>query len=170
MRHHHFGGAPYVDTYRGFRESAEMLRQVAADPAALCLADLNQAGPTVRVLGIQLPGHATVSHGSRRDIISGRYPLDRYLYVYLRAPAAHVGDPLACAYLGMMLSAQGQRIIAEAAPGYLPLNSAERAFEQHRLHLARCGRKNPGGAADFHTLRQGGRRAHSDGRYRLNFL
>ncbi len=151
MRRHHFDDAPYAETYRGFRESAEVLQQVAADPTALCLADLNQASPAVRVLGIRLPGDAGVSHGSRRDIISGRYPLDRHLYVYLRAPAARAGDPLACAYLGLMLSAQGQRIIAAAAPGYLPLSRAEQASERHRLRLAGCVRENPGKAAGFQT-------------------
>lgn len=131
MRRHHFGGAGYVDGYRGFRESAAVMRHVAADPAALCFADLNQANPGVRVVGIRLPAGAGVSRGSRQDIVSGRYPLDRHLYVYLRAPAA--GDPLACAYLALMLSAQGQRIIAAAAPGYLPLSDAERASERRRL-------------------------------------
>jgi phosphate transport system substrate-binding protein len=141
MRRHHFGGASYVDSYRGFRESAAVLRQVAADPAALCLADLNQASPAVRVVGIRLPAGAGVTRGSRQDIVSGRYPLDRHLYVYLRAPVARANDSLACAYLGVMLSAQGQQIIAAAAPGYLPLSSTERASERYRLHLAGCGRE-----------------------------
>ena len=131
MRRHHFGGAGYVDGYRGFRESAAVLRHVAADPAALCFADLNQANPGVRVVGIRLPAGAGVSRGSPQAIVAGRYPLDRHLYVYLRAPAA--ADPLACAYLALMLSAQGQRIIAAAAPGYLPLSDAERASERRRL-------------------------------------
>lgn len=144
MRRHHFGGAPYVDTYRGFRESSAVLRQVATDPGALCFADLNQASQAVRVVGIRLPAGAGVSRGSRQDIFSGRYPLDRHLYVYLRAPAAGGGDPLACAYLGLMLSASGQRIIAASAPGYLPLNDAEQASERDRLRrLAGCGRDRP---------------------------
>jgi phosphate transport system substrate-binding protein len=83
------------------------------------------------LVGIRLPANAGVSRGSPQDIVSGRYPLDRHLYVYLRAPAA--ADPLACAYLALMLSAQGQRIIAAAAPGYLPLSDAERASERRRL-------------------------------------
>lgn len=143
MRRHHFGGARYADDYRGFRESAAVLRQVAADPAALCFADLNQASPAVRALGLRMPAGAGVSRGSRQDIVSGRYPLDRHLYVYLRAPAAGGGDLLACAYLGLMLSAPGQRIIAAAAPGYLPLSEAERASERRRLRLAGCGRGGP---------------------------
>lgn len=150
MRRRHFGDAPYADTYRGFRESAEVLRQVAADPAALCIADLNQANPSVHVLGIRLPKGAGISHGSRQDIISGRYPLDRHLYVYLRAPSARAGNPLACPYLSLMLSVQGQQIIASAAPGYLPLSNVERAFERQRLRFAGCGRENPGGAIGVH--------------------
>ena len=140
MRRHHLGGDGYVDGYRGFRESAAVLRHVAVDPAALCFADLNQATAAVRALGIRLPGGAGVSRGSRQDIVSGRYPLDRHLYVYLRAPGAGGGDPLACAYLALMLSAPGQRIIAAAAPGYLPLSEAERAAERRRLRLAGCSR------------------------------
>ncbi len=143
MRRHHFGGARYVNTYRGFRESAQVLRQVAADPAALCLADLNQANPAVRVVGIRLPSGAGVARGSPQDIVSGRYPLDRHLYVYLRAPAARAGNSLVCAYLDLMLSATGQQIIAAAAPGYLPLNSAEGASERHRLRLAGCSQVVP---------------------------
>jgi phosphate transport system substrate-binding protein len=143
MRRHHFGGAPYVDTYRGFRESSAVLQQVATDPEALCFADLNQASQAVRVVGIRLPASAGVSRGSRQDIFSGRYPLDRHLYAYLRAPAAGGADPLACAYLSLMLSARGQRIIAASAPGYLPLNDAEQASERHRLRLAGCDRDRP---------------------------
>lgn len=143
MRRRHFGGTRYADGYRGFRESAAVLRHVAADPAALCLADLNQANPAVRVVGIRLPAGAGVVRGSRQDIVSGRYPLDRHLYVYLRVPAAPDADPLACAYLGLMLSTQGQQIVAAAAPGYLPLDHAERASERQRLRLAGCGRALP---------------------------
>ncbi|MDE1893564.1 MAG: hypothetical protein KGH90_04415 [Xanthomonadaceae bacterium] len=140
MRRHHFAGAPYAASYRGFRESTQVLRQVAADPSALCLADLNQASPAVRVVGIRLPAGAGVTRGSQQDIVSGRYPLDRHLYVYLRSPLARRGDSLACAYLDLMLSAPGQRIIAASAPGYLPLSAAERAIERRRLHLAGCDR------------------------------
>lgn len=159
MRRHHLGGARYADDYRGFRESAAVLRMVAADPEALCFADLNQASPAVRVVGIRLPAGAGVSRGSRQDIFSGRYPLDRHLYVYLRAPAAGGGDPLACAYLGLMLSASGQRIIAASAPGYLPLNDAEQASERDRLRLAGCNRECSRGAARAFTVGQLSRRS-----------
>jgi len=141
MSRHHLGGAGYAERYRGFRESAQVLQHVAADPAALCFADLNQANDSVRVLGIRADADKGrwISTGSREEIVSGRYPLDRFLYIYTRGPKAHGNDPLACEYLRTLLSAAGQRIIATAAPGYLPLSREERAAERHRLETSLCG-------------------------------
>ena len=140
MSRHHLGGASYAKGYRGFRESAQVLQHVAADPAALCFADLNQANDSVRVLGIRAGSDKGrwIARGSREEIVSGRYPLDRFLYIYARRPNAHGNDPLACAYLRMLLSAAGQRVIASAAPGYLPLSRQERGAERHRLETTLC--------------------------------
>jgi ABC-type phosphate transport system, periplasmic component len=138
MRRHHFAGRPYASGYREFRESSAVLEHVAADPDALCFADLNQAGAAVRVVGIRLDKGRGISTGSRADIVSGHYPLDRFLYIYIRAPDARGGHPLLCEYLRLLLSDEGQRIVASARPGYLPLSAAERTAERHRLEESQC--------------------------------
>ncbi|MFC5582670.1 PstS family phosphate ABC transporter substrate-binding protein [Rhodanobacter terrae] len=139
MRRHRFDGKDYAAGYTGYRESERVLQRVAADPDALCFADLNQANPAVRVLGIRLGAGQGVSTGSRADIVSGRYPLDRYLYVYARAARVGQRDRLPCRYLQLLLSASGQRLLAAARPGYLPLSPAQLAAERARARHLLCG-------------------------------
>nr|WP_253260702.1 substrate-binding domain-containing protein [Rhodanobacter glycinis] len=122
MRLQHFGGTAYAANYIGYAESAQVLARVAADPDALCIADLNQAVASVRMLGIRLGQGQGISIGSSADIVSGRYPLDRYLYIYVRAPKAGVSERMVCRYLRLLLSDDGQRLLAAAAPDYLPLS------------------------------------------------
>ncbi len=140
MSRHHLGGAGYAQNYRGFRESAAVLRHVATDAAALCFADLNQASDSVRLLGIRSgAGKAQkILTGTPAEIVAGAYPLDRFLYIYARKPAARGDSALACAYLRLMLSDAGQRIVAAAAPGYLPLSPHERDAERRRLETSLC--------------------------------
>lgn len=141
MHAHVLNQRPYARDYLGFPESRAVLRHVASDHNALCFADLNQTNDRVRALGIRLM-QGGVSKGTRQDIISGRYPLDRYLYIYVRA-SDHHGNRLVCRYLRMVLSDAGQRIISQARPGYLPLSHRQRTGERKRLKRLLCGTRIP---------------------------
>lgn len=136
MRLQHFGGTAYAADYIGYAESAQVLARVAADPDALCIADRNQAVASVRMLGIRL-GQG-ISIGSSADIVSGRYPLDRYLYIYVRAPKAGVSERMVCRYLRLLLSDDGQHLLAAAAPDYLPLSQAQREHERQKVKATLC--------------------------------
>ncbi|TAN06607.1 MAG: hypothetical protein EPN38_07955 [Rhodanobacteraceae bacterium] len=136
MRTQLLGKRHYAPGYLGFPESRAVLRHVASDRGALCFADLNQANSHVRVLGIRLAG-GYVTTGSRQDIVSGGYPLDRYLYIYVHA-SDHQGNRLVCRYLRMVLSNAGQQIIGRAHPGYLPLSQRQRTGERKRLSRLLC--------------------------------
>ncbi len=151
MRQHHFEDRAYAASYIGYRESAQVLQKVAIDPDALCFADLNQANPSVRLLGIRLGPGQGISLGSRADIISGRYPLDRYLYVYTRAPKTGRHNLLLCRYLQLLLSAQGQKMLAAARPGYLPLSRAQQQAERSRVRHLLCDSEIAHDAPSFHS-------------------
>ncbi|MEO9002038.1 MAG: substrate-binding domain-containing protein, partial [Rhodanobacter sp.] len=131
-------GEPYAPDYLGLPESALALHQAATDADALCVGDLNQANDAVRVVDITLPSGGEVSSGSREDIMSGRYPLDRYLYIYTRSANDPRAQALLCDYLGLLWSPNGQVIISAASPHYIPLSRAERAAEELRLERLRC--------------------------------
>ena len=67
------------------------------------------------------------------NVEGGRYPYDRYLLVYLRRNHGGTVAAPAQAYLALALSPAGQDAIAQANPGYLPLNASEVAEESRRL-------------------------------------
>lgn len=139
FRRYALDGQPYAVDYLGFRESTLALDQAAADSDALCVGDLNQANDKVRVVSLALPGGSEASFGSRDDLVSGRYPLDRYLYIYIRAYNDPRSAALLCQYLRAAWSPVGQSLISASAPGYLPLSPSQAASELHRLNHMHCG-------------------------------
>jgi len=67
----------------------------------------------------------------RSEAVSGNYPLDLSLLIYLRRVPGQSLDPLARIF-AFILSKEGNTIAA-AAPGYLPLNAREVREELAKL-------------------------------------
>ena len=135
----------FVSGYLAFSESHGALQDAARDRRALCFGDLDDAATQARRLGILANADGIVHTGTRRDIQSGTYPLDRFLYIYVRKHAASSArGPLLCRYLSMVLSARGQALLAASPPGYIPLNPAELRAQRKRLGRIGC---RQGGAA-----------------------
>lgn len=121
----HFGGQPVAGWVRTFHQSRDVLAAVAADPLAIGFAAANGVGPAVRAVPIApAPGAAPVPCDAA-SVGAGRYPLDRFLVVYLRHPAGGTLDPLAVAYVRLALSGEGQAEVARTRQAYLPLTPAE---------------------------------------------
>ena len=75
----------------------------------------------------------TLMRGSKEDVQSGRYPYDRFVYVYVRRLPGQPVDPFVKEYLRMALSKEGQEAMAADAKGYLPLNPVEISAELAKL-------------------------------------
>ncbi|CAM4030796.1 PstS family phosphate ABC transporter substrate-binding protein [Roseateles saccharophilus] len=128
------GLASFAPGLRGFVQSRDAVACVAADPLALGFGSLNRGVPGVRPVPLSTQDGGPAFAGTPEDIVSGRYPLDRHLLIYLRTdPATRRVDPLARELLRLLLSSEGQQLIADGALGYLPLNAQERAEELRRL-------------------------------------
>lgn len=117
----------------GFPQSRDAVACVAADPLAIGFAAMNRGASGVRVVPLSERDGGAASAGTREDIIANRYPLDRYLLIYLRTDSRGRIDPVAREYVRLVLSYDGQREIANDALGYLPLNPGECAEELQRL-------------------------------------
>ncbi|GIL41149.1 substrate-binding domain-containing protein [Roseiterribacter gracilis] len=134
LQRHKFGGRPYTSLITTFPQSADVIRAVGEDRDAIGFAAMNLATPQVRVVPLVACVDMRPSSGSEEDIVAGVYPLDRHLYIYARQPI----EPLVAAYLRLVLSREGQRVIAQEALQYLPLNDAEIAVELAKLPEARA--------------------------------
>jgi phosphate transport system substrate-binding protein len=76
----------------------------------------------VKNLALAAKEGGAFSSGSYEDVTSGRYPLARFLYIYVnRAPNKPL-DPLVREFVKFVLSRQGQEIVIK--DGYLPLSAA----------------------------------------------
>ena len=133
LRRHKFGEAPFAEHYVGKLQSREVIDAVAADPSAIGLANLNHVTPQVRALGIASRAGGRPSFGTRRDIAAGRYPFDRQLYVSMRRGRDGRIEPLARAWAKLLLSCEGQAIIAGGSLGYIPLSPREAARERQKM-------------------------------------
>ena len=122
----------FVEGYRGLSQSREVARLVAEDPLALGIANLSHAGPAIRALALR-GDNGRLSPPTEREVRSGRYPLDRFLLIYVRRERDGHIDSRVGRVLAFILSDIGQTIIAGGSRGYLPLNSAERRIEKGKL-------------------------------------
>ena len=112
---------------------ADVTKKVSEDPAGIGITTLNRVTADVKVVGVTEGDWGRPMRGTAEDVQSGRYPFDRYVYVYVRRVPGQPIDPFAKEYLRMMLSKEGQEAIAADAKGYLPLNPMELAAELAKL-------------------------------------
>jgi phosphate transport system substrate-binding protein len=128
-----WGLAHNARNYRMQQTYADVTQRVSEDPAGIGITALNRVTPGVKVIGITPGEWGTPMRGSKEDVQSGRYPYDRFVYVYVRRLPGQPVDPFVKEYLRMALSKDGQDAIAADAKGYLPLNAAELSAELAKL-------------------------------------
>lgn len=133
MRQHALEGRDFDKRFIGLPESPDVVREVADDPLGIGFAAMNRATHSVRIVPLSRRQGERPSRGTRADLITGRYPLDRYLLIYVRIPPGGRLDPLTRDYMHIALSREGQRVIASGHLGYLPLSDAEAAAQRAKL-------------------------------------
>jgi phosphate transport system substrate-binding protein len=131
-----FPGFPFSPRYERMTRYADVVERVGTDPLAAGLVALNRVNGKVRVVPVVGTDGVTLTSGSASDLVAGKYPYDRYLYIYVRRPVGEPFDPLVKEYLRMVLSRQGQQVIARDDKGYLPLSLKEVNEELAKLERA----------------------------------
>ncbi len=69
--------------------------------------------------------------GSYANVTSGKYPLSRFLYIYINKAPGKPLDPLVKEYVKLILSKEGQEVVVK--DGYLPLSASIVAEELKKL-------------------------------------
>ena len=62
------------------------------------------------------------SDGNYADLVSGKYPLSRFLYLYINKPQGKPLDPLVAEFVRLIFSKEGQESVVK--DGYDPLSAA----------------------------------------------
>jgi phosphate transport system substrate-binding protein len=109
--------------------AAAIMAALAQDPGGIAFGNASYMTDQVKTLGLSVDGVA--SPFSLSEIASGRYPLQRYLYIYVNRKPGQPLDPLAREFLRFVLSRQGQALVGK--DHYLPLPAAVDAAELRKL-------------------------------------
>lgn len=125
------------DLVREFREeksingpvvpaAQQIVDALRRDPDGLAVATLEYAGPEVRPVSVD--GLAL----TRANVVEGRYPLRRGVYIYLNREKGKPVDAKVAEFLRFVLSREGQALV-DVRGDYLPLNAVEVGDQLEKL-------------------------------------
>jgi phosphate transport system substrate-binding protein len=110
--------------------AAAIMSTLAEDPDGIAFGNASYMTDQVKTLGLSVNG--VTSPFSLSEVASGRYPLQRYLYIYVNRNPAQPLDPLVKEFLRFVLSRQGQALVSK--DHYLPLPAAIDEQELEKLN------------------------------------
>ena len=127
------GGLNMNHTYLPMAHYSDIIQRVGEDPAAIGITALNRPLGRVKLVALKNADTGPAVQGTAAEIAAGRYPLDRFVYIYLRVGKGMPLDEFGKDYMRMVLSEAGQRAISTESAGYIPLNAGELAEERAKL-------------------------------------
>lgn len=139
MRHSKFGGVPFTRDYEELDAPCDVVKAVSQDPFSIGLAGYCEAAAVsrdVKVVPLAWKAGDPYAVPSYEDIHAGRYPLVDYLHFYVNRRPGTPLDPFVREYLRLVLSREGQAIIAaqrDSEEGFIPLTPEAAAAERAKL-------------------------------------
>ena len=114
-------GGDYRDTVKEQPGSASVVQGVTEDKLGIGYSGLGYQTSGVKALALARDAKSGFASTDPEEVYGGKYPLARFLYVYVnRAPGKPL-DPLTEQFLRFVLSREGQQIVLK--DGYLPLKA-----------------------------------------------
>jgi len=129
FKEHTLKNGDYRDTVKEQPGSASVVQGVTEDRFGMGYSGIGFKTSGVKVLG--LAEKDAFSNGSYEDVKSGKYPLARFLYIYINKAPGKPLDPLVREYAKLIFSKEGQEVVIK--DGYLPLPAAIIAEELKKL-------------------------------------
>jgi phosphate transport system substrate-binding protein len=139
LRIERFGGRPFARHYEALANDADVLEALAGDRYGIGLAwsvDERSVPNGVRLVALSPGAGIPASSGEYEAVSRGRYPLSPHLHIYVGSAPGQPLDPVAREYLRLVLSPEGQRIVAElkdGRQGFVPLTPEEAAQELAKI-------------------------------------
>lgn len=137
MMQYHFGGYPYCPQYEEAWSTAAVVKRVSEETSAIGFASFDgfegKSLPNLKIVSVAEREGGYYSRCSKEDVVAGRYPYLRNVYLYINREPGKPLDPFVKEYLEMVLSREGQREMIAQDAGFLPLSAAEAAVERTKL-------------------------------------
>jgi phosphate transport system substrate-binding protein len=121
FKEHTLLNGDYKDTVKEQPGSASVVQGVAADRFGAGYSGIGYKTSDVKAVPLAEKDGGYYSDGNYEDVKSNKYPLNRFLYIYInRAPGKPL-DPLTKEFIKFVLSNPGQEVVVK--DGYLPLSA-----------------------------------------------
>ena len=139
MRSDVMADRPFSRRYEALVGSAAVISAVAGDEQAIGFAGHIDAGAVtsgVRLVPLTADEKDAPALPNYDEVVAGRYPLTPFMHLYVHRAPGQPLDPLIKEYARLVLSREGQAIIATqrgSEEGYMPLTAAEVATELAKL-------------------------------------
>lgn len=139
MRHAKMGGFPFARRYEPQSTPDRVFQALADDPYGIALVgfcDASSFSAAVKMLPLAAEEGQPYVAASPEEVSAGAYPFASYIMLYVNRGPGKPLDPLIREYAQMVLSREGQSIIAaqkDTPGGYLPLTAPEVASELIKL-------------------------------------
>lgn len=131
FKEHALFKADFKDTVKEQPGSAAVLNGVTEDSAGMGYSGIGYKTSGVRALALAAKEGGAYVAPDAESVYSGKYPLSRFLYVYVNKAPNRPLDPLVHEFLRFVLSKEGQEIVVK--DGYLPLTAKMVGQEKSKI-------------------------------------
>ena len=121
FKEHALDKGDYKDTVKEQPGSASVVQGVTEDRYGIGYSGIGYKTSGVKALALAKKDGDPFITTDADNVYAGKYPLSRFLYVYINQPPNQPADPLVKQFLLYVLSQQGQAIVVK--DGYLPLTA-----------------------------------------------
>jgi phosphate transport system substrate-binding protein len=110
----------FKDTVKEQPGSASVVQGVAEDRYGIGYSGIGYKTSGVKTLALAEKAGAPFAGTDAEEVLAGKYPLARYLYLYINKVPNKPLDPLVHEFVAYTLSREGQEVVVK--DGYLPIS------------------------------------------------
>ncbi len=132
FKEHALKNGDYKDQVKEQPGSASVVQGVTGDRFGIGYSGIGYRTSGVKVVAVAEAEGKEYSSGSYADVKSGKYPLNRFLFLYVNQAPGKPADPLVREFLKLIFSKEGQEVVLK--DGYLPLPADVVKQELAKIH------------------------------------
>jgi len=121
FKEHALAKGDFKDTVKEQPGSASVVQGVTEDRYGIGYSGIGYKTSGVKTVNLAKKDGDPYYTTGTEDVLAGKYPLARYLYVYVNKAPNRPADPLVREFLKFVLSKEGQEIVIK--DGYLPISA-----------------------------------------------
>jgi phosphate transport system substrate-binding protein len=127
FKEHVLKNGDYKDTVKEQPGSASVVQGVAEDRFGIGYSGIGYRTSDVKLVPLSETDGSPASDGNYEDVKNGKYPLWRFLFIYVNKSPSQPLDPLVTEFVKLMFSKEGQEAVVK--DGYMPLSAPQAQAE-----------------------------------------